>query len=274
MQKRSTFTSVRRARHRSPLLVATGVVVGALLASGAAVGAMAATGEQPVTETLVDVTADADQSLDAARATLVDVEAIADEIDASGLEISSATAIDTTTLRDSIDRLDDLETLPLLLVPALADDVEAATSTAQTRIAQVRAKFDEAVAKKAAADAAAEASAKAAAEAAALAAANTPDGAKATAQRLMAERYGWGGDQFSCLSSLWQKESSWNYQAYNAGSGATGIPQALPGSKMADAGADWQTNAATQIAWGLDYISRAYGSPCAAWGHSQATNWY
>ena len=91
---------------------------------------------------------------------------------------------------------------------------------------------------------------------------------------MAASKYGWGDGQFSCLESLWTKESGWNYQAYNAGSGATGIPQSLPGSKMATFGADWQTNATTQIAWGLDYISRAYGTPCAAWGHSQATNWY
>jgi len=86
--------------------------------------------------------------------------------------------------------------------------------------------------------------------------------------------YGWGADQFSCLVSLWDKESGWNYQAYNDSSGATGIPQALPGSKMASAGSDWQTNAVTQIAWGLGYIDSVYGSPCSAWGHSQSTNWY
>ena len=91
---------------------------------------------------------------------------------------------------------------------------------------------------------------------------------------MASSRYGWGDGQFSCLSSLWNKESSWNYQAYNASSGATGIPQALPGSKMATAGSDWRTNAATQIRRGLDYISRAYGSPCSAWSHSQAVNWY
>ncbi len=86
--------------------------------------------------------------------------------------------------------------------------------------------------------------------------------------------YGWGEDEFSCLVSLWNKESGWNYQAYNASSGATGIPQALPGSKMASAGSDWQTNATTQIAWGLQYISAVYGAPCGAWSHSQAVNWY
>lgn len=115
---------------------------------------------------------------------------------------------------------------------------------------------------------------EAAAAAAALAAANTVDGAKATARQMAAGQYGWGEDQFSCLESLWTKESGWNYKAYNASGGATGIPQALPGSKMASAGSDWQSSAATQIAWGLGYISSVYGTPCSAWGHSQASNWY
>jgi uncharacterized protein YabE (DUF348 family) len=84
---------------------------------------------------------------------------------------------------------------------------------------------------------------------------------------------GWGADEFSCLVSLWNKESGWRVDAANP-SGAYGIPQALPGSKMASAGADWQTNPATQITWGLQYIAGVYGTPCAAWGHSQATNWY
>lgn len=86
--------------------------------------------------------------------------------------------------------------------------------------------------------------------------------------------FGWGQDQWGCLDSLWQKESGWNPYAANPSSGAYGIPQALPGSKMASAGADWQTNPATQISWGLGYISGRYGSPCGAWAHSQAHNWY
>ncbi len=86
--------------------------------------------------------------------------------------------------------------------------------------------------------------------------------------------YGWGDDQFGCLVSLWNKESGWNYQASNPSSGAYGIPQALPGSKMGSAGSDWQTNPATQIAWGLGYIDGRYGSPCGAWGHSQSVGWY
>jgi hypothetical protein len=86
--------------------------------------------------------------------------------------------------------------------------------------------------------------------------------------------YGWGSDQFRCLDLLWTRESGWRANAYNASSGAYGIPQSLPGSKMAAAGADWRTNAATQINWGLSYISGRYGSPCAAWAHSEAVNWY
>ena len=86
--------------------------------------------------------------------------------------------------------------------------------------------------------------------------------------------YGWGSDQFRCLDLLWTRESSWRADAYNASSGAYGIPQSLPGSKMASAGADWRTNAATQIDWGLGYIDARYGSPCAAWAHSEAVNWY
>jgi hypothetical protein len=83
---------------------------------------------------------------------------------------------------------------------------------------------------------------------------------------------GWSG-QFSCLDSLWTRESNWRVYASNP-SGAYGIPQSLPGSKMASAGADWRTNPATQIRWGLGYIASTYGSPCAAWRHSQSHNWY
>jgi len=92
--------------------------------------------------------------------------------------------------------------------------------------------------------------------------------------RLLASDRGWGDGEFSCLNSLWNKESEWNYQANNGSSGAYGIPQSLPGSKMASAGSDWQTNPVTQIKWGLQYIANTYGTPCAAWGHSQAVNWY
>lgn len=91
--------------------------------------------------------------------------------------------------------------------------------------------------------------------------------------RAMLSQRGWGG-QFGCLDSLWQRESGWNHRAQNPSSGAYGIPQSLPGSKMASAGADWRTNPVTQIRWGLQYIEASYGSPCAAWGHSQSHGWY
>ena len=79
--------------------------------------------------------------------------------------------------------------------------------------------------------------------------------------------------QFSCLDSIWTRESGWRWNAANA-SGAYGIPQALPGSKMASAWADWQTNPATQIKWGLGYIQSIYGTPCGAWSFWQAHGWY
>ncbi|MDR2895042.1 MAG: ubiquitin-like domain-containing protein [Propionibacteriaceae bacterium] len=101
----------------------------------------------------------------------------------------------------------------------------------------------------------------------------TPSGdAQAIAHQMLADR-GWGEDQFSCLVSLWNRESGWRTNAANP-SGAYGIPQALPGSKMAAFGADWKTNPATQIAWGLSYISGRYGTPCGAWGAFQSKGWY
>ena len=95
-------------------------------------------------------------------------------------------------------------------------------------------------------------------------------------QRIAAQllaAYGWGPEQMAPLIALWNRESGWNPLAGNA-SGAYGIPQALPGSKMASAGADWRTNPATQIKWGFGYIKGRYGSPAAAWANSQATGWY
>lgn len=83
-----------------------------------------------------------------------------------------------------------------------------------------------------------------------------------------------GPAQFSCLQQLWNQESGWRWDAANP-SGAYGIPQALPGSKMAVAGADWQTNPMTQVKWGVDdYIDPTYGNACNAWLHEQAAGWY
>ncbi|MBB5828758.1 lytic transglycosylase domain-containing protein [Micromonospora carbonacea] len=85
---------------------------------------------------------------------------------------------------------------------------------------------------------------------------------------------GFGIDQFPCLDKLWTKESGWNPKAHNSSSGAHGIPQAVPGSKMASVGDDWETNPATQIKWGLGYIKGRYSSPCSAWSQSQSEGWY
>jgi hypothetical protein len=83
-----------------------------------------------------------------------------------------------------------------------------------------------------------------------------------------------GSGQFGCLELLWNRESGWNHLAQNPSSGAYGIPQALPGSKMASAGSDWQTNPYTQVRWGVSYIKSRYGTPCNAWAHSQQVGWY
>jgi hypothetical protein len=80
--------------------------------------------------------------------------------------------------------------------------------------------------------------------------------------------------EMPCLDKLWTKESGWNHKARNTSSGAYGIPQALPGSKMATIADDWETNPATQVKWGLGYIEGRYDTPCGAWSHSQSTGWY
>ena len=100
-----------------------------------------------------------------------------------------------------------------------------------------------------------------------------PGTAQAIAYDMVMAR-GWSTGEFDCLVALWNRESHWNVYSNNTSSGAYGIPQALPGSKMASAGADWATNPATQIIWGLGYITGRYGTPCGAWGHSQSSGWY
>jgi hypothetical protein len=100
-----------------------------------------------------------------------------------------------------------------------------------------------------------------------------PGTAQSTAYNLMAS-FGFSPQTyFGCLVDIWNRESGWRYDAENA-SGAYGIPQALPGSKMASAGADWQTDPATQIKWGLGYIKAIYGNPCSAWAFEEANGYY
>jgi hypothetical protein len=99
-----------------------------------------------------------------------------------------------------------------------------------------------------------------------------PGTAQSIAYKMLAS-FGFSTSQFGCLDDIWTRESGWRYNAANA-SGAYGIPQALPGSKMASAGADWETNPATQIKWGLGYIKDRYGTPCDGWAFWQAHGWY
>ena len=149
---------------------------------------------------------------------------------------------------------------------AAAQAAAAAQKAAQEKAAQE-------AAQRAAAQAAAQ---KAAAQAQAASTANlsgelSPAQAQSLARAMEEDRYGWGSGQFSCLVSLWNRESGWRWNAENAYSGAYGIPQALPPSKM---GAGYQYNARVQISWGLSYIAQRYGTPCGAWGHELSHGWY
>lgn len=102
----------------------------------------------------------------------------------------------------------------------------------------------------------------------------TPCGKNQRIGYAQASDRGWTGRQWVCLKKLWYRESGWSKNSGSPDGGAFGIPQALPGSKMASAGSDWRTNAATQIKWGLGYIDNRYGSPCSAYAHWQSHNWY
>jgi len=216
--------------------------------------------------------------------------------DANQVVAAAVNKVDATTLSAAASSLASFQVLPIDQVESLTARTKAETTTVQAAVAEV----DRVAAEKAAAEAAAAEAARAAAaaqaakeakaaQAAAAAAApqaasssssssspgdNSPAGARATASAMASSQYGWGSGEFSCLSQLWQKESGWNYQSYNSSSGAAGIPQALPGTKMASAGSDWASNAATQISWGLGYIKSTYGTPCSAWAHSESVGYY
>ncbi|SIT67565.1 hypothetical protein SAMN05880545_0190 [Microbacterium sp. RU33B] len=256
--------------------MALGIVAGLVLSTAAT--AVAASGIQPQAVPIASITDQARATLSEARVAVAAADVVVDDVTASGLVLDTAdTTIDTADLVAAIDDLATIEVMPLFLLPDVVETAADETAEVVAETQALRGALDTAVAEKKAAEEAAAAAEQARLEAeaaaAALAAANTVEGAQATAARMAAER-GWGSGELSCLVSLWNRESGWDYQAYNDLSGATGIPQSLPGDKMASAGADWQTNATTQIIWGLDYIARGYGSPCGAWGHSQATGWY
>lgn len=255
------------------------------LVAGAALGLLGVAGLTTAAPAAADVSAraavtdssdlrlglsDAADALETGRTTLTSAAVTVVEAKSSDVDLGAAGAVETSGLVEAMDALADDDATALMRSTMTANTI-VQTELVAAQTAAVRSQLDAAIEKKQAEEAAA---AEAAAQAAALAAANTPDGARDVAAVIAADEYGWGGDQFSCLDSLWTKESGWDYQAYNQNGGATGIPQALPGSKMASFGSDWATNATTQIRWGLDYISNVYGTPCSAWGHSQSVNWY
>lgn len=263
------------------------------------------------TEPLTDVVDEAEDAIDAAEDAVADATAAEKKVAKADVKVKGPKKIDTSDLEEHIEILETVTQVPTLLVPVSAETAAADTAAVEKKTASLLKRLDVAEKKKAAATAAKKAAKKAAAEKAAAEKAareaaareaaesssgssngssgsggsgvsggsaaasgdNSVAGAKATARSLLGG-YGWGSGQFSCLEKLWQKESGWNYRAYNSSSGAYGIPQALPGSKMGSAGADWKTSAATQIRWGLGYIDGRYGSPCGAWDHSTSVGWY
>jgi hypothetical protein len=153
----------------------------------------------------------------------------------------------------------------------------AAVKAAAVKAAAAQAAAQQAAAQQAAAQQAATAQPTTTPQATPTVAVQAAPVASGSAQQIaeqMLSQYGWSSSQFSCLEPLWAHESGWSVTAENPSSGAYGIPQAMPGSEMASAGADWQTDAATQIRWGLDYIRGRYGSPCGAWAHEESDGWY
>jgi hypothetical protein len=102
----------------------------------------------------------------------------------------------------------------------------------------------------------------------------TPRYNQVFAYTYMLHKYNWGGKQFACLVTLWNRESGWRVNAHNSSSGAHGIPQSLPGNKMAKFGKNWKTDPKVQIRWGLHYIQNRYSTPCSALNHSYSYGWY
>ena len=150
-----------------------------------------------------------------------------------------------------------------------AEQAKQRAERARQRAAQKRA----AAAAKIKAEAKARAKAKAAAGTKAKGY-SSGDSPKTVARKLMQNKYGWGASQFSCYNNIIMRESVWKVHADNPTSSAYGIPQALPGRKMASAGPDWRNNPATQIKWGLGYVKDRYGTPCKAWSFKRSHGWY
>lgn len=293
----------RRKRRGKSLVVGAVVAVGALAGTGFAVQSAFAAQERSVAmsaslNAVADVKSeqrsvypqiamarasyDADAAVERADASLaaakgkVGAKALRDAL----LPLQQRAILGPQGIYRAIDRIDgeiaDLDAAVAAFDRAAAEKAAAERAAAEQAAAE-KAAAEQAAAEQAAAERAAEEAAQAeqappAAPSYPAAPAN-PSDAQQIARGMLAE-FGWGDDQFGCLVELWNHESGWNVNAYNASSGAGGIPQALPASKMASAGADWATNPATQIRWGLGYIQGRYGSPCGAWDSFSANGWY
>ncbi len=287
--KPETARRVRRrptARRRGALLAAGAVTaIGAMVGTGFVVqGAVAAQNDR-VAET-VALTEATDLNVDQLEShggilTARAAKQAEDTLSGANDTIAAAQGkADAAQLATSVAALSDYRLLAPERVFELVDATTYHVHTVRAAVAEADRLAAEAAAKAAAEAAAAKAAAEAAAaeETASSAFSRTsapanPTEAQAIARDMLAQR-GWGDDQFGCLVELWNHESGWNVYASNPSSGAYGIPQALPGSKMATAGADWETSAATQITWGLGYIADRYGTPCGAWDTFNSQGWY
>lgn len=272
------FGALRRPAVAATAAISTVSVAGAVYSTTASANAAVAGTAQA--KLLIGPPATASSALQAADSGVVaDGQA---QADAAQQAVSARTAADAKSRSAAAKRA----TAATKLQHAAAASAKAAKSAAADKADKAaEAKRKAAAEKKAAAKKAAEKKA-----AAKKAAATKREGASASRSSTrptasfsgnpqayassMLPSYGWNQSQMGCLVSLWNRESGWRANASNPSSGAYGIPQSLPGTKMASAGADWRTNPATQIRWGLGYIKATYGSPCGAWGHSQATGWY
>ncbi|WP_246846209.1 lytic transglycosylase domain-containing protein [Humibacter ginsenosidimutans] len=280
-QSLSSLTGTASRHRRSLRLAATAVLaVGAVVAPIAVQAAYAAPAHQSTSQSSDFAAQVAFKSLADAKLTADQVKGRADltQLNAAIENLENNYSSDPAVLA----KLTDAANSAAVMAEAVAAGHDAGAPIAQAAVAKAKA---EKAAAEAAARAKAAAAAKAAAEAAAASSSSSssydtpsvsvsvsPGSAQAIAKSMAAAR-GWGDDQFACLVNLWNRESGWSTTAGNP-DGAYGIPQALPGSKMASAGSDWQTSASTQIAWGLGYIAGSYGTPCNAWAHSQSTGWY
>lgn len=196
----------------------------------------------------------------------------ADLVSANGSGANSlAAALDQLPQSKSIGLLEK-ERQQIILMDAASSTMTVAAKPAVLSPAKVEQQAAQRAANAAAAAAAQQRQEQAQQQSTTVAAAPNPGTAQSYAYQELSA-YGFGTSQWSCLDSLWQRESGWQYDAQNP-SGAYGIPQALPASKMASAGSDYLTDPNTQIRWGLGYISSVYGTPCAAWSHEEAYGWY